>query len=143
MNISKFLFDGSNRAYITSNLVQSSCKIDIDVTWSTMKQKIITEYFGFVSTANNFFFQTFNAKIFQLFESGLARQIVENEKKLLFSFHKSKISPKAPLEENSNVVLTLYHFQPWFNAYLGFLSIAFAVFVVEIIAKKLSYVFKR
>lgn len=104
-------------------------------SWSVVEEKIITEHFGFMFSGNHYFYDALNAKIFQLFESGISDRIVENEKKGgVFKRCENLLETyKKPMEENFPVVLTVYHFQPWFYALSAFLSLALAVFVIEII----------
>lgn len=143
LNISDFLTEGSKRAYIFSKHNAQACQLltQNGLSWSTVDEKIITEDYGFMISGDHYFYEAFNDKIYQLFESGVTGHIVEKEKNLIYFGSLTPEKLKQKEEKTLNIVLTLYHLQPWFYALLFFLTNAFVVFTVEIMAAKF-YIFE-
>lgn len=73
-----------------------------------------------------------------MFESGIARVIVEFEKKYHSVFDKENNfivvkTNKMVKEESTKTVLTMTHLEPWFYAYFIMITIAIFVFIVEML----------
>jgi hypothetical protein len=125
-DIEDLLFDGSNRALVTS-----SDHVDWMNFWSNetfkhrvMKQKITSNLKGFIFPVNHFAFKTYNNIIVQMVEGGLIE---------FYSRNTSKI--KVVVENHEDVSLSFEHIGIWLVIWAVFLGFAFLSFLVEVTAK--------
>jgi hypothetical protein len=98
--------------------------------FAILKEKIISDYHGIMMPMNTFIFKVLNEKVVQLVESGIMGKLLQNEK------------PKEQLE-NEKVPLSLEHLDVWFVIWAGLLTLALAVFIGEIVAKKIQNAVQR
>jgi hypothetical protein len=98
-------------------------------TYVVLKEKIISDCIAIVMPANSFLLNAFNERITQMIESGIMEKIFRTE-------------AKKP-EESQPVVLSIDHLLIWFMLWAGLLLIAGAVFVCEVIARKLPKIIKK
>jgi hypothetical protein len=118
------LTDGSNRALYANTFGIKYFK----PPYLVLKEKIISDYIGAVMPMNFFLFESYNEKIIQLTESGIIEKILRQKPEMQ--------------EESQPVVLSFDHLLIWFMLWAGFLGIASAVFVGEILVRKLPKVIK-
>lgn len=99
-------------------------KVDSDQEWrlfySQLKEKIITDYIGFVLHKESFIFDQMNRKVVQFVESGLAQKFMENYKRA-----------RKNGEEGGPKVLTLEHLNAGFYIWLVCVCTAVVVFLIE------------
>lgn len=98
--------------------------VDSDQQWklfySQLKEKIITDYIGFVLHMQSFIFEQMNRKVVQFVESGLAQKFTEKYKRA-----------RQSGEEGGPKVLTLEHLNSGFYIWLVCVCIAVVVFMIE------------
>lgn len=117
------LADGVKKAVITdTNHVSSLAKLSNGTfKYKIMKEKIISDHLSFIMVdPNNFLRKTFNHKMQQLVEAGIAKKIVNDATKTF-----KLVGAEGP------EILTLNHLEVWFIIWLYGLLVALLVFVVE------------
>jgi hypothetical protein len=130
---------GSNTAFVTTRDIEDICRFQLNGSfpWKILNEKIISDPVGFYFGPNDFFYEIFNQKTVQLFESGIARRIVHFSKKafrVLYnsnSYYLEKVTGKV-IEK---VPISMTHIAPWFYLFLILISVSFVAFIVEIILK--------
>jgi hypothetical protein len=120
------LVDNSKRAIIINEyrLISLAKKSEEALKYKLLKEKLISDHLSFLlQDKKNLLFNMFDRKLTQLVESGIAKKIVENF---------TAIKPTE--EDHEPKQLTMDHLGIWFVFLLGGVGIAFAVFMIEIIA---------
>lgn len=126
----------SKKAYIISAEMEKVYRLNLsgNVPWNILEEKVITDYVGFKFGVDHFYFESFNQKVFQLIESGIANLIVDEE-------YKNNLLKKMKTIENFDInksKLTLQHLDTWFYALLILLSLATVVFFCELMVWKIQ-----
>lgn len=98
-----------------------------DPPFSILEQKIITDMNGFSQSQFNFMFELMNRKAVQFLESGLAQHLVDRYR-----------IKRRPTSDDGPKILTLEHLNAGFYIFLACIAFAIFVFIIEIIAKKMS-----
>lgn len=121
------MVDGSNRGYITTRSAAFEMFIESNKSFEfkTISERIMSYHWGFVFDVDNFMFKSFNRKVVQLVESGIADVLVKKAQ-----FLKPKIKEEGP------VTLNLDHLGIWFIVWSVFLAVAFVCFLCEVLLPK-------
>jgi hypothetical protein len=128
-NIQKNLTDGSKMATFVDYYGAYGAVDEENPTYVVLKEKITSDCIAIVMPANFFLLNAFNERITQMIESGIMEKIFRTE-------------AKKP-EESQPAVLSFDHLLIWFMLWAGLLLIASAVFVGEVLARKLSNFFRK
>jgi hypothetical protein len=102
-----------------------------DGPYVILKEKIITNYYGFEMPVNSFMFKPYSDKVSQLKESGIIDWI------------HSKMRPKKPNIADNRVALSLDHLMVWFKLWFALLLVACVAFFAEIFVGKCKKVSKK
>lgn len=115
----QLLETGSNRGFLCDTNILRFDRTPIK-RYSQLKEKIISDYNGFMLAPNSFMFDSLNRKVVQFVESGLAQKFVSKY------FDTKKVA-----ELNGPKVLTLDHLSAGFFVWLACLVVAIVGFVCE------------
>jgi hypothetical protein len=132
---SRLLVDGSKRGLV---IIEDQLDSFLEKSKGTFKytkleETIMTDFYGFLMRdANNFMFEPFNRKLSHLLDSGIVKLIIQN----------SKVKPKLD-EEAGPCQLAMSHLGIWFQIWIGFLSLASIVFVLEKIVERFQKYFRQ
>jgi hypothetical protein len=119
------LTDGSKRALYANNFGLRHFK----QPYLILKEKIISDLSGLYMTLNSILFKPFNKKIIQMVESGIMEKVL-----------RQKIKEK---EDDQPTVLCIDHLLIWFYLWGGFLLVAGAAFVSEVLTRKIQRIVKK
>jgi hypothetical protein len=116
------LADGSNNAFITDteHLAYLEKSYNGTKKFTLLKEVVLSDYLGFKFINSDLMFHSVSRIIGQLFESGIAKWIVDNE-----------TPRKARQNQPEPVPLTFHHLGVWFYVFLSMLFAACVLFVVE------------
>jgi hypothetical protein len=120
------LTDGSNRAIMSHVSFSEPLPDPKNATYSVVKEKIITDFTGFLIYTNSFMCRGYLDKVMYLVESGIIEKIV------------SYFKPKKRPEDDDPVALSIDHLLIWFQLWAGCLFIAVVFFFLEILMKKIG-----
>lgn len=108
-----------------------------NASWSILEEKIISDQSGFLFPNEHFLFESFNEKIIQMVESGIANFIVNKEDRELFKETANNTVTRKIVPDDENTVLAVFHLGNWFFGLLIALSLAGTVFFIELIVAQL------
>lgn len=124
VSLVNLLSDGSNNAFITDSeylkFLEKSNKGSVPFT--VLKEKVLTNHWGFMLFSNQFIFKAFNTKIPQLVESGIADYIIQKESQFRKNF-----------ENASKIPLSLEHLEHWFKFMLFSYALSGVIFILEFV----------
>jgi hypothetical protein len=100
-------------------------------TYAILKEKIITDYSGFLIYTNIFLFDEYMDTVMYLVESGIIEKIAKTYVK--------KDEPK----DDENVALSIDHLLIWFQLWAALLLIAVLFFLVEIFVAKVAKILMK
>jgi hypothetical protein len=121
-SIVNLLADGANNAFITDTEHLNYLEKSLNGTkkFTVLKEIVMSDYLGFKYYNNDFMLKPISRIIGQLYESGIAQRIVDNEAAL--NYEETSTDP---------VPLSWKHLGIWFYISLGLLIPAVLVFFVE------------
>jgi hypothetical protein len=121
---SDLLVDGSRSGYITSNVWAAMLVFFSNGNFIPVQlnEKIMSDHWGFRFETNHFMYNSFNRKVVQLFEAGIAETFVKKETP---TWRNEEI-------EYQDVPLTFDHLGVWFNIAVVFLCFALTAFIIEL-----------
>jgi hypothetical protein len=108
-----------------------------NISWSVVKEPIVSSGLGFGFPTNHYFFKSFNWKIHQLVESGIADYIVDKSDRLTSLRLAIANANKMKYDD---IPLSFFHVNNWFYGLLILLCLAIIVFLLEIPSKKVENV---
>jgi hypothetical protein len=123
------LADGSNNAFITDTQHLAFLEKSLNGThkFTVLKEVVLSDYLGFRFPNNDIMFASVTRIVGQLFESGIAKWIVDNE-------HVQPIQ-----EESGPVPLSFHHLDVWFYVFLAMITVTTFVFTLEHCVRKLCH----
>lgn len=120
--IEKLLRDGSNCAFVTNTQYLKYLEKSFNGTkkFTVLKERILSEHWGFMFHVTDYMYKTFNRRIIQLVESGISDLMIRQE---------TKVIPK--IEEYKDTPLGMEHLENWFIILLIMLGICTFTFLSE------------
>jgi hypothetical protein len=101
-----------------------------NISWSVVKETIISDNMGFSFDNSHYFYKSFNRKVQQLVESRIIDYIIDESERLEYLTMAMKNAAK--MTDDVKTPLSLYHLDNWFFAFLILLSLATMVFLLEL-----------
>lgn len=122
--IEQLLTDGSKRGFMASSdaLEVLMKRSNGTFKFTELDEKIITDHVVFYMSENNFLFRSFERRLVQLVDSGIAQYIVD-----------SYAYKQRSKNEDPRRVLTYNHLAIGFQIWLFFLFVAFLCFLLEFV----------
>jgi hypothetical protein len=126
-SIVDLLADGSNNAFITDSEYLRFLEKSLNGTkkFTQLKEIVMSDYLGFSYRNNHFIFKPVDRIVGQLYESGIAQRVVDQESALTYE----EISDEP-------VVLTMRHLGIWFFAGIFMLVVALVAFISELVVAR-------
>jgi hypothetical protein len=126
-SIVDLLADGSNNAFITDSEYLRFLEKSLNgiKKFKQLKEIVMSDYSGFKFMNNEFMFKPVDRIVGQLYESGIAQRIVEQESALIYK----GISEKP-------VALSMHHLENWFYICIFMLVVALVVFIGELVVAR-------
>jgi hypothetical protein len=123
-SIVDLLADDSNNAFITDSEYLRFLEKSLNGTkkFTQLKEIVMSNYLGFMFLNDHFMFKPIDGIVGQLYESGIAQRIVDQEAALTY-----KEASDEP------VVLSMHHLGIWFYAGIFMLVVALVAFISEFV----------